>query len=112
MNNPDLAQVALVAALQRQTGGSTAEVLERVVETVRERQDLRRQIKTLTAAGRMSRWVVSSLPLVLVIAISLLNPGYLHPLFVHTSGRVLLVFATLLVVGGSFVIKRIVDIKV
>jgi tight adherence protein B len=112
MNNPDLAQVALVAALQRQTGGSTAEVLERVVETVRERQDLRRQIKTLTAAGRMSRWVVSALPVVLIIAISLLNPGYLHPLFVHTSGRVLLVFAALLVVGGSLVIKRIVDIKV
>jgi tight adherence protein B len=112
MHNPDLAQVALVAALQRQTGGSTAEVLERVVETVRERQDLRRQIKTLTAAGRMSRWVVSALPLVLVVAISVLNPGYLHPLFVHTSGRILLVFATLLVVGGSLAIKRIVDIKV
>ena len=41
-----------------------------------------------------------------------MNPGYLQPLFVHTSGRVLLVFATLLVVGGSLVIKRIVDIKV
>lgn len=112
MNNADLAQVALVAALQRQTGGSTAEVLDRVVETVRERQDLRRLIKTLTAAGRMSRWVVTALPLVLLLAITILNPGYLDPLFSHTSGRILFVFATLLVIGGSLVIKRIVDIKV
>jgi tight adherence protein B len=112
MRNADLGQVALVAALQRQTGGSTAEVLERVVETVRERQDLRRLIKTLTAAGRMSRWVVSALPVFLIIAIALLNPGYLHPLFSHTSGRVLIGFAAALVIGGSFVIKRIVDIKV
>jgi tight adherence protein B len=112
MKNEDLAQVALVAILQRETGGSTAEVLERVVETVRERQELRRLIRTLTAAGRMSRWVVSSLPLVLVLAISVLNPNYLKPLFAHTSGRILLVFAALLVISGSLVIKRIVDIKV
>jgi tight adherence protein B len=112
MNNQDLGQVALVAALQRQTGGSTAEVLDRVVETVRDRQELRRLIKTLTAAGRMSRWVVSALPLVLLLAIMILNPGYIHPLFVHTSGRVLFAFAALLVISGSLVIKRIVDIKV
>jgi tight adherence protein B len=112
MKNADLAQVALVAALQRQTGGSTAEVLDRVVDTVRERQELRRLIKTLTAAGRMSRWVVTALPLVLLLAITLLNPGYLDPLFSHTSGRILFVFAALLVTGGSLVIKRIVDIKV
>jgi len=112
MNSEDLKQVGLVAVLQRETGGSTAEVLERVVETVRERQELRRLVRTLTAAGRMSRWVVSGLPLVLIGAIALLNPGYLKPLFEHTSGRVMVVFAALLVVAGSYVIKRIVDIKV
>ncbi len=112
MNNRDLEQVALVAILQRETGGSTAEVLERVVDTVRERQELRRLVRTLTAAGRMSRWVVSFLPLVLLLAILILNPSYLHPLLSQTSGRVLFVFAALLVVCGSLVIKRIVDIKV
>jgi tight adherence protein B len=112
MRNQDLAQVALVAALQRETGGSTAEVLERVVETVRDRQELRRLVRTLTAAGRMSRWVVSFLPLVLVVAIWILSPSYLDPLFSHTSGRILFVFATVLVITGSMVIKRIVDIKV
>jgi tight adherence protein B len=112
MENADLKQVALVAALQRETGGSTAEVLDTVVETVRERQDLRRLVRTLTAAGRASRWIVTALPVVLILAIEILNPAYLHPLFSHTSGRILLVFATTLVIGGSLVIKRIVNIKV
>jgi tight adherence protein B len=112
MRNQDLAQVALVAALQRETGGSTAEVLDRVVDTVRDRAELRRLVKTLTAAGRMSRWVVSFLPLALILAILILSPSYLHPLFSHTSGKILFVFATLLVICGSLVIKRIVDIKV
>jgi tight adherence protein B len=112
MNNRDLEQVALVAVLQRETGGSTAEVLERVVETVRERMELRRLVRTLTAAGRMSRWVVSLLPVALLLAIWILNPSYLDPLTSQTSGRILLVFAALLVICGSLVIKRIVDIKV
>ena len=112
MKNKDLGQVALVAVLQRETGGSTAEVLDRVVDTVRERQDLRRLVRTLTAAGRLSRWIVSGLPLVLILAITIINPGYLHPLFAHTGGQVMFVFAGILVISGSYVIKRIVDIKV
>jgi tight adherence protein B len=60
----------------------------------------------------MSRWVVSLLPVALILAILVLSPGYLKPLFAHTSGRVLFVFAAVLVISGSLVIKRIVDIKV
>jgi tight adherence protein B len=112
MDNIDLEQVALVAALQRQTGGSMAEVLERVTETVRERFELRRMVQTLTAQGRMSRWIVSALPVVLLLAISALNPGYTAPLFTTTGGRIALAFSAAMVVTGSYVIKRIVDIKV
>jgi tight adherence protein B len=89
-----------------------AEVLERVTETIRERFELRRMVRTLTAQGRMSRWVVSALPVVLLLVISFLNPTYVKPLFTTTAGHVLLAFAAVLVVSGSLVIKRIVDIKV
>jgi tight adherence protein B len=112
MDNRDLAQVALVAALQRETGGNTAEVLERVTETIRERFQLRRLVKTLTAQGRMSRWVVSVLPIGLLLIITALNPGYERPMFTDPTGRVLLVIAATLIVSGSLVIKRIVNIKV
>jgi tight adherence protein B len=112
MDNRDLGQVALVAAMQRETGGNTAEVLERVTETIRERFELRRLIKTLTAQGRMSRWVVSALPIILLGIISLINPTYMQPLYDRPLGRLLLVAAAGFVVAGSLVIKRIVDIKV
>ena len=112
MDNRDLAQVALVAALQRETGGNTAEVLERVTETIRERFQLRRLVKTLTAQGRMSRWIVSLLPVGLLLIITALNPKYEEPLFSHPAGRIMLVIAAVLIVGGSLVIKRIVNIKV
>jgi tight adherence protein B len=112
MDNPDLEQVALVAALQRQSGGNMAEVLDRVTETIRERFELRRMVRTLTAQGRMSRWVVSALPVLLLGALSVLNPTYLAPLFTTTVGNVLLVLGGLMVVTGSLVIKRIVEIEV
>ena len=112
MGNDDLEQVALVAALQRQTGGNMAEVLERVTETIRERFELRRMVQTLTAQGRMSRWIVSALPVALLIAISVINPEYMKPLFASTGGRVALMFAALMLVAGSLVIKKIVNIKV
>jgi tight adherence protein B len=112
MDNRDLEQVALVAALQRQTGGSMAEVLERVTETVRERFELRRLVQTLTAQGRLSRWVVSGLPVALLLAISVINPTYTEPLFTTTGGRFALLFSAVMVSLGSYVIKRIVDIKV
>jgi tight adherence protein B len=112
MDNEDLEQVALVAALQRRTGGNMAEVLERVTDTIRERFELRRMIRALTAQGRMSRWVVTALPITLLIAISVINPDYSRPLFETTGGRLALMGAGVMVVAGSLVIKRIVNIKV
>jgi tight adherence protein B len=112
MDNRDLEQVSVVAALQRETGGNTAEVLDRVTDTVRERFELRRLVKTLTAQGRMSRWIVSALPVVLLGAITFINPSYIEPLYAEGAGRVLLVVAGLFVFLGSVVIGRIVNIKV
>jgi tight adherence protein B len=112
MASADLEQVALVASLQRQTGGNTAEVLDAVVESIRERFNLRRLVRTLTAQGRLARWILTALPLVTAGWIGLINPHYLSPLF-HTSfGQVLLVMAALMVVGGSFAVKQITEIEI
>jgi tight adherence protein B len=112
MENRDLEQVALVAALQRERGANVAEVLERVTDTIRARFELRRMVKALTAQGRMARWIVSALPVGLLLAITVLNPEYVAPLFSKTAGQVLLIMAAVMVVAGSLVIKRIVEIKV
>jgi tight adherence protein B len=112
MENRELEQVALVAALQRQSGGNTAEVLDRVTETIRERFELRRTVQTLTAQGRMSRWIVSLLPVLLLVVITLVNPSYMRVLYANTGGRIALAVAAMLVVSGSLVIKRIINIKI
>src|SRR5437764_5733666 len=112
MENRELEQVALVGALQRESGGNTAEVLDRVTETIRERFELRRTVQTLTAQGRMSRWVLTLLPLFLLLAITLINPGYMHIMYHTTGGRIVLVIAAISVASGSLVIKKIVNIRV
>jgi tight adherence protein B len=112
MDSDDLKQVALVAALQRQTGGNTAEVLDTVVETIHERREIRRIVRTMTTQGRAAQWVLSILPVALLALLTLINPSYMSPLYHTTTGEVLLVMAAILVVSGSVIIQRIVDIKV
>jgi tight adherence protein B len=112
MASRDLDQVSVVAELQRRTGSNSAEVLDRVTETVRERFALRRLVRTLTAQGRMSRWVLTCLPVGLLLLIALLNPGYLHPLIHTPFGKFVLLVGAIMVTCGSLVIKRIVEIEV
>jgi tight adherence protein B len=112
MASSDVEQLALVAELQREAGGNAAEVVDRVAETVRERFDLKRLIQTLTMQGRMSRWIVTALPIGIILILQLENPHYLHPLLASTAGKVIFGLAAAWAVAGSFVIKRIVEIEV
>jgi len=112
MASRDVEQLALVAQLQREAGGNAAEVIDRVAETVRERFDLRRLIQTLTMQGRMTRWIVSALPIGIVLVLQIENPHYLHPLLASTGGKVVFGLAAAWAVAGSFVIKKIVEIEV
>jgi tight adherence protein B len=112
MVSSDVQQIALVAQIQREAGGNMAEVLDRVTEALRQRAELRRMIRGLTAQGRMSRWVVSALPVVLLLAMTVIVPDFSKPLFTTGWGIVALLVALTLMVIGSLVIKRIVDFKV
>src|SRR6185437_9955817 len=112
MASRDIEQLALVSQLQREAGGNAAEVVDRVAETVRERFDLKRMIQTLTMQGRMSRWIVSALPVAIILALQVENPHYLHPLFASTGGKIVFGLAAAWAVAGSYVIKRIVEIEV
>ena len=112
MRSEDFQHVAVVAALQRETGGNTAEVIELVAETVRERSEIRRMVRGLTAQGRLSGGILSVLPIGMLIFISVTNPAYVHPLFHSTPGLIALGVAIGLVAAGGLAIKKIVEIKV
>jgi tight adherence protein B len=112
MASRDLEQVALLAELQRTAGGNAAEVLDTVVETLRGRADLRRLLRTLTAQGRMARWILTALPVFTGLGLFLLAGPLMRPLLTTKVGQILLVIATVMVVCGSLVIQKIVDIDV
>jgi tight adherence protein B len=112
MDNVDIEQVSIVTRLQREAGGNTAEVLDRVVENVRGRMEIRRLIRVLTAQGKLAQWVLTLLPVALVGALLLINPAWLDPLVATNLGRAFLVLWGLLLIAGYVVIKRIVDIDV
>lgn len=112
MDSRDLEQVALLAELQRTAGGNAAEVLDTVVETLRERADLRRLVQTLTAQGRLARWILSALPIAAALGLAAIQPTAIVPMLHSAIGQIGLVVAAILVITGSLVIQKIVDIKV
>ncbi len=112
MGNRDVRQVALVALLQRETGGNAAEAVDRVVDNLRGRDDVRRLVNTLTSQGRMSRWVLTGMPVTLALALTVINGDYMAPLYESTPGRVLLAVGVAMCTAGSMVIGRIIEIEV
>jgi len=112
MANRDIEQVALLAELQRTSGGNSAEILDTVVGTIRERAEIRRLVLTLTAQGRIARWILTALPIVLTGFLWLVHPEVMANFFRSSNGQIALLVAALMVAAGSFVIQRIVDIDV
>jgi tight adherence protein B len=112
MKSRDLEQVALLAELQRTAGGNAAEVLDVIVLTVRERADIRRLVQTLTAQGRMARWILSGLPIVTALGFWVIEPDIVGGFWRSQAGQTALFVAAVLVASGSLVIGRIVDIEV
>ena len=112
MANRDIEQVALLAELQRTSGGNSAEILDTVVATIRERSEIRRLVRTLTAQGRMARWILTGLPLFVTAFLWIVHPAVMKQFFTSGVGQVSLLVAATMVAAGSLVIQRIIDIDV
>jgi tight adherence protein B len=112
MANVDVEQVALVTRLAREAGGNTAEVLDRVVENIRGKMELRRLVKVLTAQGRMARWILTLLPVALAGWILVINASWLDPLFQTRIGNAALVMWLVMLLIGSYILKKITEIVV
>jgi tight adherence protein B len=96
--------------IQREVGGNLAEVLDNMAQMIRQRFKLRRQLRVITAQGRISGYVLAVLPIVLGIVIYLLNPSYMSTLFQAGIGRILVAGALFLQLLGALWIRKIVDI--
>jgi tight adherence protein B len=97
--------------IQRQVGGSMASLFDIVSETVRNRQQFARKIRSLTAMGRMSAYTLAGIPFFIAGGISVTNPTYMRPLYHTHSGHMLLLLGLAMMVVGSLMLKKIVSFK-
>ncbi|WP_143447530.1 type II secretion system F family protein [Kineosporia sp. R_H_3] len=108
----DFSWVVMAIRVQREIGGNLAELLQTVGDTIRERQRLRRQVKVLSAEGRLSAWILGSLPLVFGVYLVLVKPEYVRPMFGSPIGLAMVGLAALLLAVGAFWISRAVKVEV
>ena len=110
--NLDLKFFVTSVAIQRQTGGDLAEILDRIGHVIRERFKILGQVKALTAEGRLSGVVLIALPIGLFLMMMYMKPDYIELLWKDPMGVNMSIGAVVLMLLGSFAIKKIVDIKV
>ena len=97
--------------IQRQVGGSLATLFDMVSETVRNRQQFARKIRSLTAMGRMSAYTLIGIPFFIAGMITLTNPSYMSPLFHSGLGHILLFLGLGMMIVGSLILKKIVSFR-
>lgn len=112
VSSPDFSLVVTAVLIQQQVGGDLAHILDTISDTIQDRIRMRREIHTLTAQGRMSGYVLGVLPFALGAFISVVNPGYIEPLFTEKLGQIAIGIAVVMVIIGFIVIQRIVHIDV
>lgn len=105
----DLDWIAQAIRVQQEVGGKLSELLHTLAGFIRARQEVRREVNVLTAEGRLSAWILSALPVVLLVAIQVMNPTYLRPMF-QGWHVFILVGAAIWMTIGAVTIRRLVKI--
>lgn len=112
MPSEDLDLMIQAILIQRQVGGNLATVLEKIVETIRDRTRIQQQILTLTAQGRLSGMVIGLLPIILGILLYFINPSYISTLFTNSFGLILIGLGVFFGLLGFIFIRKLTTIEV
>lgn len=111
MDSEDFVWVGQAIAINREVGGNLAEVLDRIGVTIRERGQIRRQVKALSAEGRMSAWVLMLLPLVIVGFLTAINPAYMLTLTHSVIGWAMIAASVIMLLIGGLWLRKITAIR-
>lgn len=111
MRSQDLAWVVMAIRISREVGGNLAEVIQTTVGTMRARAELRGLVRTLSAEGRISAWVLEALPFGVAGYLILTKPSYLAPLIHNSLGIILLLAGSVMLAIGMFWISRLVKVE-
>jgi Flp pilus assembly protein TadB len=102
--------VVMAINIQRDVGGNLAEIMDIIANTIREKEKVLRQIKALVSEGKISAYVLIGLPIVMAIALSIMNKGYISVLFTTKIGYLMLGVAVSLMIAGIAWILKIIKI--
>lgn len=105
----DLRVLVTGILVQKETGGNLAEILDRTANTIRERLKIQGEIRTHTAQGRMTGYILTALPIVMLVVINFLNPGYSDVLVKTKTGNMLAYLGVTLLSVGGFIIRQIIN---
>jgi len=103
--------VITAVKIQQQVGGSLAGLIDMVADTVRQRQQFIRKVKGLTAMGRAGAYTLVALPFFIALAITVINPTYMEPLYHSHTGHMLIYTGLAMMAFGSLILKKIVSFK-
>jgi tight adherence protein B len=112
MESADFKWTVMAIRIQREVGGNLAQLLLTVAGTLREREYLRRQVKSLSAEGRFSAYILLALPPCIILYMMVSNPTYLEPLISTPMGYVMLGAMLMLMALGSFTMKKLIKVEV
>lgn len=112
MPNLDYKFFVTAVAIQRQTGGDLAEILDKISEVIRERFKILGTVQALTGEGRLSGAVLMAMPIAIFFAVYYLNPNYVMVLFTTDLGKKMIAVGIVMQILGAVAIKKIIDIKV
>jgi tight adherence protein B len=107
----DLKWAVEAVRIQQSTGGRLGPILHTLSEFMRIRQEVRREVQTLSAEGRISGYVLFAIPLFIAFAVMVFDPGYLNPMF-HGAGLVVLIGTGGLMALGFWIVRKLVNIEV
>lgn len=112
IKSEDLDLMVTAIGIQQQVGGNLAEILDTIAFTIRERVRIKGEIRTLTAQGRYSGYLVAFLPIAIAVTLNFINPEFMRPLFTKLIGQILLATGLVMMAIGFFAIRKITDIKI
>ena len=100
---------SIVIAIQSRSGGSLAETLSNLSKVLRDRQKMFDKIKALSSESKASAYIISALPVVVVVALAVVSPAYISLLFTEQTGHIVLVVCALLMMAGTLVMRKMIN---
>lgn len=107
----DLKMLCTAVSIQSSMGGDLTLILANLASVIRSRARIRREIRSKTAGGRLSGFIVGALPFILFLALKIISPEYIEPFLASQAGKAAVTAGVFLMIAGALLIRKITDVK-